>query len=342
MKISFEKIILDYHYCDILGTMCIRNGLITDFKEEPSNKNSSQWIKEDRSPLAGMKKLLILLTLYERIDFSTPLDISKLVDIGLVDDTPIKFNLDSKIITGETDPFRSEVLLLFNIYKSNIVKILKNRHEVPLSYQKITEILNIGLNSSFSDSFTENNNNIQEKLTYKIIEGMFYETCASLRKTTILKNTTYYSNLFENSNLEIKFSKKNIENIYYIVQVQLPNEINILPMPQTLNEALEMRNSPYLYSFRKVFAEWSNYLYKGEISLAEKIAKDLVKANQNLSRLERYRKFTQSPYFRVANLIGGEIPILSTILNITLFTTSFIEEKVQRDNEWILMPSRLP
>lgn len=342
MKISLDKIILDYHFSEILGTMCIRNGLITNFNEEQYRTESLQWIKEDKSPLIGMKKLLILVTLFEKIDFSSLFDISRLADIGLVDEEIMKCNSENnKLIIEKTDNVYLETLSLFNIYKSCIVKILKKRHGILLSNQKITKIINEGLASSFSESFIEDNKNMQEKLTYKIIEGMFYETCTSLIKTTISKNTTYYSNLFESSNLEVNLPKINIEKIYYIAQVQLPNEVNLLPMPQTLNEALQMRKSPYLCSFRRVFTEWSNYLSRGELSLAKKMEKDLIKANQNLCRLEKYRKFTQSPYFRVANLIGGEIPILSTILNITLFTTSFLEEGIQRNNEWILMPSRL-
>jgi len=110
--------------------------------------------------------------------------------------------------------------------------------------------------------------------------------------------------------------------MYYITRVNLSNEVNILPAPQTLKDVLEFRKSPYIKSFRNRLIEWSHYKEKGEYKLAEKMKSDFIKANQSLKRIGKYKEFSKSPYFRISILLGG---ILNIYAGIALGTASFIE-----------------
>jgi len=110
-----------------------------------------------------------------------------------------------------------------------------------------------------------------------------------------------------------------------------------LPMPQSIEEVIKMRKSPYIKSFRSVMQEWSHYVNQGEYLLAEKIKKDLVKANTQLEKLERYKRFSLSPYVRIFNLIGGQIPVLGSVLGIISFIEPTITNHIQNKNGWVLL-----
>lgn len=87
--------------------------------------------------------------------------------------------------------------------------------------------------------------------------------------------------------------------------------------------------------------EWCSYVEEGEFVLAEKISKDLVKANKALTHLNRYKQFSQSPYTRVFNLLGGLIPCFGILLSAINFVEPYIIENIQERIQWTLLTKNL-
>ena len=163
-----------------------------------------------------------------------------------------------------------------------------------------------------------------------LIEGLFYSK---------KHGASFASGVF--SDIRSTNTIKCIDSVYYTIQARLSNEVNVLPMPQCLDEVLKMRQSPYIHSFRKIMNEWCGYVKMGEYRLADKIYKDLVKANKALDHLDRYKRFSQSPYTRVFNLVCVLIPYLGPFLGGISFVEPYIVEHIQEKNQWVLLTKNL-
>ena len=120
----FEKLYLDYGYLNLLENYCIKNNIIDkDLTGSNLSKNKLSELSDVR--MTGIKKLFILLTLYEQIDSSTTIyDFSKLIDYNIInedanmfkhsfeDDLLIRAENDEKIFSCLTTTFE-----LMELYK---------------------------------------------------------------------------------------------------------------------------------------------------------------------------------------------------------------------------------
>lgn len=133
-----------------------------------------------------------------------------------------------------------------------------------------------------------------------------------------------------------------VDDIYYLVETKLPNEANILPMPSTIDEALKMKNSPEMKSFRHVMSEWRYYYSTNEFGLAEKIQKDIVKANKQFERLERFKRFASSPYTQLVCLAGGCLPnpAIAYPIAFTGYIAPLIANAAQQKHIWAITTNR--
>lgn len=372
-NLNFDTLFLDSIYKDLFERYCIRQGLITK-RFDDYIEQSAKDLETLKSPLRGIKQLLIWLTLFEFIDSNSSIyDFSKLVDIGLVKES--NFLSDPK---DKSDIFCGEyydiAIDLMRIYKHDIIKHIKNKdkqelkslqlyaesrdfwrkidpsqrkffcvddHGNPLSLEKnYDEIIeNVDALYDAATSFED----IEKRFEFMFIWNRDISLdIGSIRDNLMLGlyhsdnnkltfASTLFSNLFQSHTIDC------IDSIYYTVQASLPNEVNVMPMPQSLNDVLKMRNSPYIKSFRSVMEEWSSYINSGEYVLAEKIKKDLVRANRQLEKLEKCKKFSTSPYTRVFNLLGGQIPYLGNILGVLSFLEPIAINHIQKKNGWALL-----
>lgn len=118
------------------------------------------------------------------------------------------------------------------------------------------------------------------------------------------------------------------------MQTSLPCEVNILPMPTTLQDVWNMRKHPAISAFRKVMCEWNHYIQTEDINAAVKIKKDVIKANHYLENLGKYKKFSLSPYVRTGLFVAGFIPILSNIVNIYSYAEPYIFNYIEGKHSW--------
>lgn len=155
----------------------------------------------------------------------------------------------------------------------------------------------------------------------------------------ILSNTEC-ATLFDNS---LKFRcKKNhlekvVEEIYYIVNVDLSRLVSSLPVPQNIDEALRLRKREEIASLRNIFLEWSHHLYCGNIDEAQYIKKyfDEAIAFMEKRRIDSNKK--KSILRCCFEALGNQIPYISNLLGAI---SPFLNRKsvlAEERHKWILL-----
>lgn len=370
---DFNTLFLDSVYKDTFERYCIRKRLITKTFDESHSSDISD-LELIKTPLKGIKKLLVWLTLFEYVDSNSSIyDFTKLIDIGLIKESNF---LSQSVDDSEVycDEYVNAAKSLMKIYKHDVIKHIKNKDKQELhdlqvrsesrDFWKTIDASqrlflcsdNLGNPLNLDKDYDKIIDSVDDlsgvatcfdNFQHKLDIGLILSRNISLDIGSIRDNLieglyhsdnnkmTYVSGLF--SNVNHTFITEYIDSIYYTVKASLPNEVNVLPMPQSIEEVIKMRKSPYIKSFRSVMQEWSHYVNQGEYLLAEKIRKDLVKANTQLEKLERYKRFSISPYVRIFNLIGGQIPVLGSILGVISFIEPTITNHIQNKNGWVLL-----
>lgn len=146
--------------------------------------------------------------------------------------------------------------------------------------------------------------------------------------------------LFDNS---IRFRRKNptsvkiTEDIYHIVNIDLSQQVESLPVPKTAKEALRIRNRPEVSSLRAVLHQWGECLTSGNIDEAEYIKRDFDSARKYFEKKEMRNKKKKSFFHCFFEALGSQIPYLSNVVGIiSPFKTrkKIIEEEKHR---WFLL-----
>lgn len=354
---SFDNVFFDSQYSDVFIELCKKNKLI-------KQDILCQTVEFDGRPLIGEKKLLRSLVLFDKIDFASSIyDCSELVERELISTESICCS------NLETDPACEEVAVsIMSAYKTDIIQYLKREYKNKLKMLQDnktpsheywrTRVYNgkhmnrVFITSDFSADLDNDYYTLIENLDqlYSIGGGgeaflhhyFFMDQIGTLLG---LRNNIAYALMSSNEKKSIYLSDfltgKNefiapnpAENVYAFVKARLPDEINILPMPQTLQDVWKMRQNPAIVSFRKVMGEWDYYINHGDISAAEKIEKDIIKANQYLEKIEKYKKCMSSPYVRTGYFLGGFIPNISNVLNVISFVEPIITDGLLKKYSW--------
>ena len=344
-KYSFDCLYLDQKSRNLLEDFCIKNEMIDRFYYGDKLNDYDINLHTHHS-LTGIKNLLILLTLFDKIDSNESIyNCNRLIDMGIIDqkahivapyDSQLEYQEIWKKHASKYEVAHKIAMEIMELRKKEIItEFSKQTYHTQLYRDANGQLLSFDKDyskiirySGYYDEFHPNS-----LFTYiscevdNLVRGIYY---------SINENMTIGSGILQIPNKTM--IPQYIDNVYRTVKTPLPQEINILPRPQSIKDVEKMRQSAELRSFRNVMKHWFYCMDNGDFSLAEKIKKDVIRANKNLTRLGKYQECKQSPYYRIFNLIGSEIPVLSTMLNILGFVSSFIEDDIQKKNEWILLP----
>lgn len=347
MKKIFNNLYLDIDKTSLLTEYLLKNKYISKYFDNEPIKYELRKDFYSKYTLTGIKKLLILLTLYENVDFvRINYSYDDFYNMGF-------FESGEKIIWDEQTIKDALILIQMNYkkLKYNFEKKYKFKVEMGLFkeillnsyiphikkywYKDVQENY-VNLANKYIIEKTELNQSIMD--IYQTMLLYFYQTTISLMNG-IACNADFYTNIFdENSTVtSVNAIENNIDDIYYICKLELPKELNILPAPQTLLDVINYRKSPYIISFRNIFQEWMNYIEKGEINIAKKIEKDVIKANGYFQKLDRFEKISNNPFIRTCLFAGGFIPIISEMINISTYAGGFIKDGLSRKNNWVLI-----
>jgi hypothetical protein len=135
-----------------------------------------------------------------------------------------------------------------------------------------------------------------------------------------------------------------VDDVYYLASASLREDGWTLPAPRTLAEAVEIRGSPFVKRFREVMNEWILTLQEGRIDAAKRIRRDVLLANRELERLERWERFERSPVLFWINAVGGQVPILSNFLSAVATVAGLGSSAMKRHSGWVMLlqrPARL-
>ena len=153
--------------------------------------------------------------------------------------------------------------------------------------------------------------------------------------TSHLQNAT----LFDNS-IRFKTSKAPLndlaEDIYHIVNVDMSQIVGSLPVPRTVQEAMRLRERPEIKSYRNIFLNWCDNMYKGDVPEAEYIKKDFDAAKKFF--LDKERRAKCCPTLRCAcEIIGNQIPYLSNVMGVVSPLYNVYNSKLEEKYRWILL-----
>lgn len=177
---------------------------------------------------------------------SEPYDFSNVIEIGLMDSKSFAFSNNIQDIAVQLKGLaKSETDLVFELYKEQIIKKFKFGVESddpsPIFKNAVTKEK---FNEYFQD-FIRSGIYSEKGGIYsfeKLVEHMFrvslnqyqLDLCICLAPEN---SRTYCSDIIVDP-IGIQSVKKRIDDVYYITKIRLPDEINVLPMPQTLNQAI--------------------------------------------------------------------------------------------------------
>lgn len=338
MKNDLKRIFLDREKTELFTLYLLRKNYIDKFIDGSElDYDKRKFIYKDRN-LRGIKKLFILLTLYEEIGFSqSEYSYDRIFDMGITE-------MSSKLWSGYGESEVLNALYLMNIGHKRLMLDFKKKYTF-VNAQNFEKIL-IELYIPIAKKYTYKSvKDIKQEVIYeignkqRITADMLYilsyitETFYSLVEGMGFP-TNFYTDIFYG---EVEKSTKIVENMYYFCKINLSQEFNVLPVPQTLEDVINYRKSPYIKSFRNIFEEWMNYIEEGNICLAKKVKKDVIKANQCFEKLEKYHKFSNNLFVRTSLFAGGFIPGLSEVINISTYAGGIIEDVLTRKNNWILI-----
>lgn len=351
---SFDNVFLDYNYTQIFTELCKKNNLI--------QKNFLGYTeKYEGIHLIGEKKLLRTMVLYDKIDFaSSEYDCSILIDKGFV--------AEKSICSSDIEPDiqqESEAVTIMSAYKKDIIKLVKKDFKEYLKVLQnpeysdtadlwkkndyINDILyNIYVSKDKKLNLKDDYCTILENLDSLSISGdgteTFIRNCIINQINSLIgirhniaysimaseKYNSIYMCDFLNGQNKLQAVMPE-ENTYAFIKTRLPDEVNILPMPQTMEDVFRMRKHPSLKAFRKVLNEWNYYINNNDIKAAQKIKKDIVSANHELEKLGKVKKFINSPITRTGLFLFGfiiDLGLKNSLLSGVLNTIDYVEPSI--------------
>ncbi len=203
-------------------------------------------------------------------------------------------------------------------------------------------------NQLYTDAFTQKKKNLFKSILpfrnwYDEYESHLFQyfdrVFIGITETLCQKNGTLYSPIFDTSNLQKIEIQDCIDINNYIINADFTSGINLIPWPETLNDVCTLRQDSNLISFRTVFNQWISCLRQGDVQAFANMRNDVIKANENLRKLQKYRKIENSFYSRVFSCVGSLIPVINEILMGYGFITPFITDKIEKENEWCNLPA---
>lgn len=155
-------------------------------------------------------------------------------------------------------------------------------------------------------------------------------------------NIVYKSSIFEFPKTRSKIT--DVEKIYN-TQIHFISELQVIPMPATLKEAFKFRKDPNLISFKTAMNEWISYIDNGEYNLAEKMKKDLIKANNALEHIGRFKRINNHPVTICFKFVGSVLldllvnksPVATVLTPATESIGAVVLNYLEDKNKWSLL-----
>jgi hypothetical protein len=120
---------------------------------------------------------------------------------------------------------------------------------------------------------------------------------------------------------------------YKLCLVPLQEEVKYAPVVESVTDLLRLREKKEVIRFREVLNVWKEALLSGETNLANRIRADILKANKEITRLEKWRQVDRWLYYLA--LPTAFVPYLSNAITIASVGTRRHIERVEKIHGWI-------
>lgn len=361
-KYAYKKIFLDEQYQTTFIDCCLVKGLVPNLDVESADRKEYLF-------LPGIKKLYRYLVLFEHIDFSDSIyDLSRLIEMGLIAE-----NSQCNSNSNPEQQHMEEAMSIMSVYKKPIINQVRAETKKKLKdlqhpsspnsnfWKSVspTDILYycqdmsgkvLNLSKSFYEILPQMDvvSGVGDSPEEQFLFNLYHADISSLLQG-IRNNLAYglraakdgacaYASNFLTL-ASSKTSKEIVDDVYYFVETALPEEANIMPMPQTLQDVFDMRKSPYVKSFRSVMNEWSDYISNNDFDAAKKIKKDIIKANSALEKVGKFKRGYDSFLTRTSFCLGGFIPAIGQAINVISWAEPYIVRMIEERNNWVLLSS---
>lgn len=146
------------------------------------------------------------------------------------------------------------------------------------------------------------------------------------------------------SGIEQDLSNKMPHQMMRLLITQLNEEGLIIPDVSDLKTTLKLRHSKEISDFRQALWGWFSEVKRGDFTESEKIRLEVIKSNNSIKRLGRYRKmnnlmlYLALPSVVVDTLMG--LPISGTVLSFAGIGLKVSEIRNKKDIGWRLLLTR--
>src|SRR5262249_30656489 len=115
--------------------------------------------------------------------------------------------------------------------------------------------------------------------------------------------------------------------------IAMQEEMGYMPVVESFDDLLRLRENKSIDEFRNKLYEWYEELPKGKFDTLKKIKSDIKKTNQELKRLEKWRRLDRILFW--LQLPVTFIPIISTLFTVTAFSTGVLIRTKESRNSWV-------
>lgn len=349
---DFNKLFFDSKKWDNLILLGIREGFIRRIEGE---KRDSNYLFETygNKRVNGKSDILRNIALFDKIEcLDASFDLTNLINEGLFENDISVLDSFEELHPNNTINEKSENTELLKLVSFQATEILlKSKRQVINHFRNVNQIDIPNnypyreLSYSFDEAIKYYTN--YEQFQFDKAEPYFEEDLDWLYRSIFVgifksyqEKSIYSPGLNIDRVTDHLNPTKLIDDVYYTVETKLSDEITYLPYPQTLKEAITIRNKREIRRFREILSFWIRSINDGDYQLEEIIRKDIQKANKELTRLDYVREYTNSPMNFWLNSIGGHIPVFSNILTVTNMFFGLYEKYTLKKNNWIMLTSK--
>src|SRR5262249_17303896 len=136
---------------------------------------------------------------------------------------------------------------------------------------------------------------IDSSLSAHVIIGSIMFVCAEIMS---ICNSIYISHNFNvplltrdfSANMGSDFIVDKYHESFALCQIAMQEEMGYMPVVESFDDLLRLRENKSIDEFRNKLYEWYEELPKGKFDTLKKIKSDIKKTNQELKRLEKWRR----------------------------------------------------
>lgn len=361
MTENHNGIILDRHFSNALIKSAYKNGYVKFEENNELERDSLNGFKSNREYRLLEKKCLELTLLYEKVYLNDPYELAvldKLKSEGIVGQSRYLEDVENTVDYSDIQLGEDIKPLLMNYLVKHFQKrmpLLKSKRGLAKKYvDGLYDFINLwraGLHEEAVNythlplnTFLQTSDPVD--CIYSLLESeesyhgfvvdmldMEFELSSII---SLMKMSEDFKAPFVSKRIPCTSEGTEVDNMhkaFKVCLVQMKDEIQYIPKIESIDDLLRLREKKEIKRFREVLIEWKSLMNNGDIELAEKIRSDIVKANKEISKLDKWEKIDNWFYYLAVPTMF--IPIVSNLVTVGSTYSRYHIEGKQKKHGWI-------